>query len=348
MMVANRVTPCPRKVFEIFWSFSDGPGIPPITATLGYDLAMLMELTNVFSPLFAVHLSDGVLTMPFSVAGMFLATLIVGLGLAGIEDREIPRMGVLTAAFFVASQVHLPLGITSVHLLLNGLLAVILGPRAVVAIAVGLGLQALLFAHGGMTSLGVNICIYAIPSLLAAFLFRTLRRWRGLQRWFVQSIFIFLVVILLLATIVVAGLTIILKRQGGSVLTPELLLAQLNHPLVVCCILLLAAVLTTLFRRLDPNAEFAIGALVGAVTAYLTVVLVAMALMFGGAKAWNTLPWVVLLWNSPVIAVEAIGLGFVVRYLGRVKPEWLGAAAAHRAGSEDSDSGKISANGISH
>lgn len=35
----------------------------------------------------------------------------------------------MTAAFFVASLIHVPIGPTSVHLLLNGLLGVVVGRR---------------------------------------------------------------------------------------------------------------------------------------------------------------------------------------------------------------------------
>jgi cobalt/nickel transport system permease protein len=92
----------------------------------------------------------------------------------------------LTAAFFVSSSIHIKLAIlpTSVHLLLNGLVGVLLGPRAPIAIAIGLLLQYLLLAHGGLTTLGLNTCIISAPALGAALLERRLRLvlspfWRG-------------------------------------------------------------------------------------------------------------------------------------------------------------------------
>ena len=71
------------------------------------------------------------------------------------------------AAFFVASLVHIRIGPTSVHLLLNGLAGVLLGLRAGPSIAVGLTLQAVLIGHGGFSALGVNICVMTIPALFA-------------------------------------------------------------------------------------------------------------------------------------------------------------------------------------
>ena len=92
-----------------------------------------------------------------------------------VRDEEIPRIALMTAAFFVASLIHVPIGPTSVHLLLNGLLGVIVGRRAPLAVLLGLTLQAVLFGHGGFTTIGVNTCVMALPALGAAWLFGTLR-----------------------------------------------------------------------------------------------------------------------------------------------------------------------------
>ena len=74
----------------------------------------------------------------------------------------------MAAAFFVATLIHVKVGPTSVHLLLNGLVGVILGRRAPLAIAVGLFLQAALLGHGGFLPLGVNTCVMSLPALLAS------------------------------------------------------------------------------------------------------------------------------------------------------------------------------------
>jgi cobalt/nickel transport system permease protein len=73
-----------------------------------------------------------------------------------MDLEEIPKLSVITSVFFVASLIHVPIGVTSVHLILNGLVGVILGWRAFPAIMVGLILQAILFGHGGVTVIGVN------------------------------------------------------------------------------------------------------------------------------------------------------------------------------------------------
>lgn len=134
-----------------------------------------------FSFLGAMHISDGVLTAPWLAAGFLLSGLLT-LGAAyRVREEEIPRIAVLSAAFFVATLIHLPLGPTRVHLLLNGLVGVVLGGRAPLAILNGLALQAALLGHGGFTTVGVNTCVMALPALLAAALFAGLRRfaWFG-------------------------------------------------------------------------------------------------------------------------------------------------------------------------
>ncbi|MHB1426561.1 MAG: CbiM family transporter [Gemmataceae bacterium] len=131
--------------------------------------------------LWAVHISDGVLTAPWLAAGFLLSGLLALLAAYRVRDEEIPRIAVLSAAFFVATLMHLPLGPTRVHLLLNGLVGVVLGRRAPLAIFIGLAMQATLLGHGGFTAIGVNACVMTLPALLAWTLFAGLRRlsWFG-------------------------------------------------------------------------------------------------------------------------------------------------------------------------
>jgi cobalt/nickel transport system permease protein len=129
------------------------------------------------SSLFAVHLSDGALSDAWWGAGFAGAAVLVLLALWRIREEEVPRIGVLTAAFFVASSVHFKLAVlpTSVHLVLNGLVGVVLGRRAPLAIVVGLTLQYLLLSHGGLTTIGINTCIVGLPALGAGLAYPLLR-----------------------------------------------------------------------------------------------------------------------------------------------------------------------------
>jgi cobalt/nickel transport system permease protein len=105
------------------------------------------------------------------MAGAALTAAGVAAGLRKLENQEIPSVGILSAAFFVASLVHVPVGPASVHLVLNGLLGLLLGWKAFPAILVGLTLQALLFQFGGITTLGVNTVIMALPAVTCYYLF---------------------------------------------------------------------------------------------------------------------------------------------------------------------------------
>src|SRR5215831_10190989 len=138
-----------------------------------------------FSSLFAVHISDGVLQPSWEWGGFAVAALLALYGAWRIRDEEIPRIAVLTAAFFVASQIHVQVpGGPSTHLLLNGLLGVVLGRRALLAVPVGLFLQAALFGHGGFYALGVNSVVMGLPALLAGLLFAGLYHLPWRRTWF--------------------------------------------------------------------------------------------------------------------------------------------------------------------
>lgn len=128
--------------------------------------------------LFAVHLSDGALSTVWWASGFGGLVVLLAVALYRVREDEVPRIGVLTAAFFVASSVHIKLAVlpTSVHLILNGLVGVVLGRRAPLAVSVGLGLQYLLLQHGGLTTIGINTCIVGVPALAAGLLYPVLRR----------------------------------------------------------------------------------------------------------------------------------------------------------------------------
>ena len=118
-----------------------------------------------------MHISDGVLSVPVCVGGYAAAAGIIAASIRKIKVDNIPKVAVMTSAFFVASLIHVPLGPTSVHLVLNGLVGIILGPAAFISIFVGLILQAILFQHGGITTIGINAIIMGTPAFLAYKLF---------------------------------------------------------------------------------------------------------------------------------------------------------------------------------
>jgi cobalt/nickel transport system permease protein len=118
-----------------------------------------------------MHISEGVLSAPVLVTGALLTVGGTSLGLKKMDYEKIPEVAVLSSAFFVASLIHVPIGPSSVHLVLNGLVGVLLGWMVFPSILVALALQALLFQFGGFTSLGVNTFNMAAPAVLAYYLF---------------------------------------------------------------------------------------------------------------------------------------------------------------------------------
>jgi cobalt/nickel transport system permease protein len=113
-----------------------------------------------------MHISEGVLSGPVLVSGAALAAAGTAVGLKKLDYDHIAQTGMLSGVFFVASLVHVPLGPTSVHLIMNGLLGLLLGWAAFPAILVALALQAIFFQFGGITTLGVNTVIMALPAVV--------------------------------------------------------------------------------------------------------------------------------------------------------------------------------------
>jgi len=118
-----------------------------------------------------MHISEGVLSAPVLVTGAALTAAGCGIGLKKLDHDRVPQVAILTSAFFVASLIHVPIGPSNVHLVLNGLMGLLLGWSAFPAILIALFLQVLLFQYGGITSLGVNTFNMAFPAIICFYLF---------------------------------------------------------------------------------------------------------------------------------------------------------------------------------
>lgn len=112
-----------------------------------------------------MHISEGVLNAPVLISGALLSIGGIATGLKKIDPPKIPQAAILTSAFFIASLIHVPLGPSSVHLILNGLLGIFLGWASFPAIAIALLLQAIFFQFGGLIVLGVNTFTMACPAV---------------------------------------------------------------------------------------------------------------------------------------------------------------------------------------
>lgn len=123
-----------------------------------------------------MHIADGVLSVPTVGGAVVAAGGLLWYSARGLKAEDVPRISLLAGAFFVSSLFRVPIGVTSVHPVLLGLSGVFLGRRAPLAVLLGLLLQALLFQHGGLTTLGANLLIMGLPALVAGLAFSTLRR----------------------------------------------------------------------------------------------------------------------------------------------------------------------------
>ncbi len=117
-----------------------------------------------------MHIVDGALSNPVVIGGAVMAAGGIALGLRKLDVDRIPAAGVLAATFFVASLIKVPIGVSSVHLIMNGLAGLILGWAAFPALFVGLLLQAVFFGFGGVTVLGVNLVLIALPAVVVHYL----------------------------------------------------------------------------------------------------------------------------------------------------------------------------------
>jgi ABC-type Co2+ transport system permease subunit len=288
--------------------------------------------------LLAVHIADGILTWPWWAGGFAVTALLMLPGAWRIRDEEIPRVALLTAAFFVVSLVHVRVGPTSVHLLLNGLVGVVLGRRAALAIPVGLFLQAFLLQHGGYTTLGVNSVVLTLPALLAGVAFARLHRvpWAR-EPWFRAAVVALCTFTWVLSLVYSVALLATNRVTQLDVLDTAPANAITFHPLTLAAAVSLSVLAARLERRLENAPEFPLGLLVGEMAVLATLALNCAVLLWGGQEDWHTLALLVFVAHLPIAVVEGVVMGFTVGFLARVKPDLLGwqddggAFAARRA-----------------
>lgn len=135
-----------------------------------------------------MHIPDGFLPPSVCIGGYAITGGVTWFCLRQISKQpdvqaQIPKASLLTATFFIASLIHIPVLFASVHFILNGVIGVLLGYYAFPAILIGLFFQAIAFQHGGLSTLGVNACIMGIPALLAYGFYRRCRTINQGKRW---------------------------------------------------------------------------------------------------------------------------------------------------------------------
>ena len=125
-----------------------------------------------------MHIADGILSnspegVAALVAGVVVAAAGTAVGLHRMDYERVPQVAILSSAFFIVSLIHVPVPGTSVHLVLNGLVGLILGWAAFPAVLVALVLQMVFFGYGGLTTLGINTMAMAMPAVACHYLFRS-------------------------------------------------------------------------------------------------------------------------------------------------------------------------------
>lgn len=124
----------------------------------------------------ALHLADGVVGMPVAATFAALAVAVVAVavlrGRQALDDRLAPMAGLVAAFVFAAQMLQFPvLPGASGHLVGGALAALLVGPWvAVLCLTVVVVVQALVFADGGLSVLGINVTNMAIVTPLVAYL----------------------------------------------------------------------------------------------------------------------------------------------------------------------------------
>jgi cobalt/nickel transport system permease protein len=128
-----------------------------------------------------MHVPDGFINAPVSVAAGVVAAAGVAAGLRGarreLDERTAPLAGLVSAFVFAVQMLNFPVAAgTSGHLLGGALAAILVGPfTGMLCVSVVLLMQAVFFADGGLSALGVNVTIMGIVTAAVGYaVFRAL------------------------------------------------------------------------------------------------------------------------------------------------------------------------------
>ncbi|GGK06299.1 cobalamin biosynthesis protein CbiM [Pilimelia anulata] len=124
----------------------------------------------------ALHLGNGIIDGPTSLAFLALAAAAVALCVRrarrDLDDRLVPLAGLVAAFVFAVQMLNFPVlpGVSG-HLLGGALAAALVGPWVgALCVTVVLVVQALVFADGGVTAIGLNVTNMALLHTAVAYL----------------------------------------------------------------------------------------------------------------------------------------------------------------------------------
>jgi cobalt/nickel transport system permease protein len=137
-----------------------------------------------------MHIAEGILPTSHAAATFVVAVPAVAWSLRWSRVRDpderrhrLTLVSMATALVFAATMLPIPIpvaGVTS-HMCATPLLALVMGPRAIILPAcLSLAVQAVFLGHGGITTLGANVLTLGVVGpLVAWFMARGLRRLRA-------------------------------------------------------------------------------------------------------------------------------------------------------------------------
>lgn len=118
-----------------------------------------------------MHIADGVLGLEATIVVSTISAIALFKAIKELKNEDISITAVCSAMFFIASFIHIPFGVTQIHLILLGVIGILISWSSFVSIFVALLLQALLLGYGGISSLGVNLFIMATPAVIIYYLY---------------------------------------------------------------------------------------------------------------------------------------------------------------------------------
>lgn len=167
-----------------------------------------------------LHIPDGVLPLPWILAGLAVTAVLLLLAVLFIRRHErsrvVPRIAILSALMMLA--MSLPIPVLHYHVNLTVLTGMMAGPAEGFIAGFITNLVLALAAHGGVTVIGLNTLITGLEITLGWLLWRMFRARQG--RPFMKTAIITLIVLAI-------STTAMLGVVAGTQINPQL--AQHDH-----------------------------------------------------------------------------------------------------------------------
>lgn len=124
-----------------------------------------------------MHMPDGLINAPVSIGAAVIAAGAITVGLkkskGTLDSQTAPLAGLVAVFIFAFQMMNFPVAAgTSGHLMGGALASILVGPYvAILVMTVVVSLQALVFADGGLSALGLNLLNMGIVSIVVSALF---------------------------------------------------------------------------------------------------------------------------------------------------------------------------------